>query len=52
MDPEQAAVRFGFREISLERADARHRAETVSASNGGAEEDLVRGFLARHAPSA
>jgi hypothetical protein len=52
MDPDEAGVRFGFVELSLESADARHRAEPLTAADGEAETDLMRRFLAKHAPAS
>jgi hypothetical protein len=52
MDPAQVASRFRFAEVSLESADARHRAETLTAADGEAEDAMFKRFLARHAPPA
>jgi hypothetical protein len=41
---------FRFAEIPLESADARRRAETVPESDGSAEDETFRRFIAKHAP--
>jgi hypothetical protein len=49
LDADAAAAQFRFREISLDSAGARHRAEALCDSDGEDDEAMMKRFLARHA---
>jgi hypothetical protein len=52
LDPDAAAARFRFREISLDSAESRNRADTLCDGDGQDDEEVLKRFLARHPASS